>query len=94
MSDDDDDASAYPSRKVPSSFKADLVKSKDSFAPLSSDAAPPSKKKSLSEGTDVEGLKSKSRMESLLPLVSFLDFWDDDRSRNWISFIEVSSVVS
>ena len=50
--------------------------------------------KKKSEGPDVEGYKPKSKMESLFPLVSFLDFWDDDRSRNWISFIEVSSVVS
>jgi hypothetical protein len=80
MSDDDDvDVAAYPSIKLSSSFRT------DSFAPITT---PLSKKKKKS------GVKQKSTMESLFPLVSFLDFWDDDRSRNWMSFIEVSSVVS
>lgn len=93
MSDDED--SIPPSIKVPSSFRAAFFESEESILPIT----PPPTSEFFdadllpNQNSDAEEFKQQSKVDSLVPLVSFLDFWDDDRSRHWSSFIEVTSVI-
>jgi hypothetical protein len=92
--DDDDDDDDYFSINESVNFEEIFAASEESLVPLTpsegdfqEEVFPHSKKSSSLESNETR----RTRRDPLLAHVSFLDFWDDDRSKNLFSFVEISS---